>query len=515
MRLRLLPYAAAGAVLLAACGSADGSGGTGGDAGPPRSGGEVVFSVNIDAQSIDAVKCGQNANWGPCQAVYGTLLNVDPGSGQFEPGMAESFTSDDGKVWTLTLRTGITFTDGTPFDAGAVVFNWDRAKDPANLSPGGAIARSMTYEAVDPRTVRVTLPTVNWQLPWALYSELAFIGSPTAVQRAGADFANAPVGAGPFVLESWQRGTRMTLDRNAGYWDRPRPYLDRIVFAPIGPDDQRLNALRSGDVDIMVSLLDEHAERATREGFLDHTLDHVGGSGLRFNFQQGPLVDPDVRLAVAKLIDAQQISEAFYDGAAPATTWVRDGSRLYDPDAVFPRQDVAGAQALIDGYLARTGASDVTVTYKLVGGIPVQDQVAQMVQAQVQRVRGLHLQIVPLEIATYLTDFNKGDFELAVASINGVNPDVLYLYFHSGAAQNYGGYADPATDAALDRARGTPDTAEQLAAYREATKHVAANLGQLSWRYQTTHILAREAVHGIVPSYSSYLRSELVWTGQE
>jgi peptide/nickel transport system substrate-binding protein len=501
------------ALLIAGCSGGGGEPAPGGG-GEPRSGGTVVFSWNSDPQTLDAVRCGNAVAWGACQAIYGTLLNYDAATGEFAPGMAESFTSEDGRTWTLTLRDGATFSDGTPFDAAAVVFNWDRAKDPANLSPGGSVARAMEYAAVDPRTVRITLPQVNWQLRWAMYIELAFIGSPTAIQQKGADFANSPVGAGPFVFGSWARGTRLELNRNPSYWDAPRPYLDTIAFAPIGADDQRLNALRSGDITVMSTLIDEYAGRATDEGFVDHTLPSFGGVGIRVSWRQGPLVDPDVRLAIAKLIDPVQINDALYNGAPAPATFSPPGTTYFDAEAVYPEQDVAGAQALIDGYRARNGGGEVVVTYRLVGGIPLQDQVAQLFQAQVQRVQGLRLEIVPLDISAFVGDLNTGNYQLILNGFNGVNTDALYELFHTGASQNGGGYTDPATDAALERARATEDPAQQLEAYQEAMEHIAANVGHRAWRYQTTHLLARDDVQGIQPNFNYFLRADTVWLEQ-
>lgn len=514
-RSPVVAVVAAMAVLVSACGSA-GGGQAGSDVavGEPQRGGTVVFSNNSDAQSLDAARCGQNANWGSCHAVYGTLLNYDVDAQEFSPGMAESFTSDDGMVWTLTLREGVRFSDGTQFDAEAVVFNWDRTKDPANLSPAASVAKAMSYQVVDPRTVRVTLPSVNWQLPWAMNSELAFIGSPAAIRAKGPDFANAPVGAGPFRLESWTRGTRMSFVRNDTYWDQPRPYLDRLEFAPIPPDVQRGNALRSGDSDLIATLVQREAEQIASEGYADAPLHHVGGVGLRFSHRNGAMADPDVRLAIAKLIDSQQVNNAAVEGIPAATTFAAPGNPLYDPEAVFPAQDLPGAQALIDGYRARTGGGEVVVSMRFIGGQPRGERYAQTIQAQLQRAAGLRVQLVGVDAAAYATDLSKGNYDLFLYGINGVNPDTLYLQFHTGETQNTGGYSDPATDAALERGRATRDPALQLAAYKEATRHIAANLGMYSWHYQTTHLIARDDVHGVRPAYAYAFRTDLVWKEQ-
>ena len=210
--------------------------------GNPQSGGTLTYSFNTDAQSLDPAMCAFGAGFASCQAVFGALMYYNVTSHEFEPGMAESLESGDGKIWTLKLRPNVTFTDGTPFDADAVAFNWQRALDPALLSPSATAAGSITWIVTDPLTVEITSNDVNYQLPLAMTETLAYIGSPTAIKNKGPDFGNAPVGAGPFTLKSWARGTEMILDRNPNFWDQPRPYVDQLVIKTIPADDQRFNA---------------------------------------------------------------------------------------------------------------------------------------------------------------------------------------------------------------------------------------------------------------------------------
>ena len=115
-------------------GEADRSAGSSGSApeGEPTSGGTATFAYAVDAASVDSANCGSSVSWMACTAIYGTLVTFDAETLEYGPGMAESFESEDGKVWTITLRPDLTFSDGTPFDAEAVAFNWDRAKDPVN-----------------------------------------------------------------------------------------------------------------------------------------------------------------------------------------------------------------------------------------------------------------------------------------------------------------------------------------------------------------------------------------------
>jgi len=510
----MVSVATTSALLLTGCGG--GGDDRAGDepTGEPERGGALVLSLGVDFQSVDPPRCGVNPNWGACQAIYGTLLDYDAETQELVPGMAEDFTSEDGREWTLRLREGITFSDGTPFDAEAVVFNWERAEDPANLSSAGPLFQGMTFQVVDPLTVRVSLEEPNWTMPWALNDDLAFIGSPAALAERGPDFANAPVGAGPFTMTSWARGTRMQLDRNPTYWDRPRPYVDSLTFASIPSEDQRFNALRSGEATVMMTLTQGMADRAVREGFVDHPLVQLGGVGMLLSSTGGPTADPDVRRAVAMLVDNTQISEAVLDGDTPATTFAREGSPFYDADARYPGHDVAAAQALIDGYRTRTGGGEVVLSYKMVSGSPREDQLAQLLQAQLQRAEGLRMEIEPVEISAFVSDLRSGNYDLIQASINGVNPDEIYSVFHSEGPANGAGYSNAVTDAALDRARATRDPNQRAAAYQEAVRQVVADTGHIPFRYNTSHLLTEDTVHGVEPAFTYFFRSDRIWMEQ-
>ena len=158
-------------------------------------------------------------------------------------------TTTDGKVWTLKLRAGVKFSDGTSYDAAAVKFNWERHADPANASMYASTAQALTSEVVDPLTLKVTLSAVNGQFPRILSIQLNYIGSPTAIRAAGSQAAynTKPVGAGPFMLKEWVRDSQMTFVRNPSYWNAPRPYVDTLVLKSVIPEDQRLNSFKAGE----------------------------------------------------------------------------------------------------------------------------------------------------------------------------------------------------------------------------------------------------------------------------
>ncbi|WP_214104052.1 ABC transporter substrate-binding protein [Acrocarpospora catenulata] len=478
--------------------------------GEPQRGGTVTYSFSGDASNLDAARCG-TGDWLACSAIYGTLLNYNAADQKFEPGMAESFETEDGRTWTLKLRQNVKFTDGTAFDAEAVKFNWERAADPKNLSPGALVAKSMTLTVVDPLTLRAELKEPNFQLRWALQGELAMIGSPAAIQQKGPDFANEPVGAGPFKLQSWARGSQMILVRNDGYWDQPRPYVDRFVIKVLNADDQRLNALRTGEIDVMATTRGEFGKKGVDAGFQLAELNYILGSGIRMSFTKGDLADPDIRKAVAHLADGDQMIKAFYPGETVARTLAPQSSWIYDPEAKLPTHDVAEAQRLVDGYLARTGKSEVTIAYKYIGGSAFSDGQAQMIQAMLQQAKGVKVELVSQDYATWFADTQRGDYQLQSFAVSGVNPDQLHNYFFTGASRNTTGYSNPAVDTALEKTRTAAEPAAQTEAYKEATRQLAADAAFQPWYYPVAQLLFPKKIHGVVPAYTYFMRPDLVW----
>ena len=185
---------------------------------------------------------GGATSQGQISAIYDTLIRTAP-DGTITPRLAESVTpSEDFTTWTIELRPDLVFTDDTPLDAEAVKFNWDRHTDPAVASqcfPTAATIASSTVEG--PTTLVVELVEPNSQFPFLLEGCLGFIASPAALEQHGEAYgtsAESTVGAGPFMLESFNPGVDNTMVKNPNFWDAPRPYLDRIEIVGVPSDTQ-------------------------------------------------------------------------------------------------------------------------------------------------------------------------------------------------------------------------------------------------------------------------------------
>jgi peptide/nickel transport system substrate-binding protein len=498
MRVRrpLLAAVAAATLALAGCSwNASSDVGNNGDAGTPVKGGDLVLAINTDATSLDPALCGVNG-WTQCEPIFSTLLRYDIEAQEFTPNLAESFESDDGKVWTLKLRSGVKFSDGTDFNAEAVAFNWDRIKDPATQSMAARTASSMRWEVVDDLTLEVTLDKPNYQLPYSLQYGMGFIGSPTAIKAAGEDFGNKPVGAGPFLFRSWTRGTQIDYEPNPTYWEEGKPYLDSLTVKVIAQDDQRLNALRSGEINVDWSLLTKDAKAMEAEGYNVISGPLVGGTGLMFNFDDPVMKDPLIRQAMLHAFDSAQINNTIYPGDQPVDQFLYPDSPYRD-DAygTFPEKDLDEAQRLFDEYLAKTGQDSLTVTMTTYAGIPVLEQVAQVLQAQMQEIDGLTLEIRGMDGVALSGAQAAGDFQVTMGATLSMQMDALYDIFHSTGSRNFSNYSNPKVDEALDLSRSSNDPEEVTEAYEIVAGEISKDGPLRTWRYQTGHLYYPDSVH--------------------
>ncbi|MFI5718783.1 ABC transporter substrate-binding protein [Nocardia sp. NPDC051750] len=456
------------------------------------------MAVNTEGQTMDPAWCATLA-YDRCAPVFGTLLRYDTTNEQYIPGMAASFDSVDGKTWTLRLRPGVKFTDGTDFDAAAVAFNWERVKAPATLSPAARIAAQLSWKVVDPLTLEVTQENINFQLPRALTQGLSMIGSPTAITQLGKNFGNAPIGAGPFVLKKWTRNSQAEFTANANYWDPGLPYVDSFVLKVIGQDDQRLNALRTRQININWSLLSKDAKTIEAEGYTVHSLPLIGGTGLKFNFDDPDLKDPQLRLALQKTFDSAQINSALYPGDKPVDVFLYPGNPYRDDSrGKFPEQDLAGAQKLFDAYLAKTGKAGLTLRLTAYAGIPALDRVAQILQSQLQQIEGLEVGIEQMDNAMLQGKFRSGAYQLGLGATLSEQMDAIYEVFHSGGSANTTRYSNPKVDQALETSRTSNDPGVVTEAYKVVNGEISKDAPLRTWRYQTGYIYTPKNVKGLV-----------------
>ena len=416
--------------------------------------------------------------------MYDGLVRYKDGTLEVEPDLATSWTiSDDGKVYTFKLRDGVTFHDGTPFNAEAVKYNFDRMLDEKHPEHDtGPFPLAFFFSTVDKIDVLDDL-TVKFTLkePYAPFlSNLAYptglIVSPAAVQKYGKDFGRHPVGTGPFKFEEWDSNAKVVVSRNDDYWDGA-PKLDAVVFRPITDANTRVAELMAGGIDLMVEVPpDSLTNLAGDDNFQVY---QQAGPHLWFlilNMKEGPFKDKRVRQAVNYAINKKALVDNVLQGTAevaagptpPAFAWAYDKS--LDP---YP-YDVENAKQLISD----AGATGKEVTFYVTeGGSGMLDPIPMgaAIQADLAKV-GLKVKIETYEWNTFLGKVNPGlagKADMAEMAWMTNDPDTLpYLALRTDAWPDKGGfnsgyYSNPKVDELLEKARTSTDQNERAKLYRE------------------------------------------------
>ncbi len=298
--------------------------------------------------------------------VYDPLMAV-AADGSIQPYLAESMTGNSTfEVWTMTLRPGVKFSDGSLLTAAVVKANFDALL--ASPLSGPALKQVVSVDVPDTMTVVFTLTGPNPTFPSGLTTQVGYPVGEAMIQKAAAGGSGTlvPVGTGPFIYSQWQPNDFFTATRNPNYWREGLPYLDSITFKPIPDTGQRESTLRTGGVDMI-----ESADPTTITNFSGS-----GGSGFQLvDSQTGvigqptfafimlntvvpPTDDLGVRQALAKGMDQAEVQKIIGGPPAkPATGIFTPGSPYYS-DTHYPTYDPSGAKELVNTYKAAHGTPD-------------------------------------------------------------------------------------------------------------------------------------------------------------
>ncbi|MCK9902115.1 ABC transporter substrate-binding protein [Parafrankia colletiae] len=398
-------------------------------------------------------------------ALYGTLMTNDD-AGEIHYQMAESFaTTDNGKAFTLKLRPGIVFSDGTPLDAEAVKFNWDRIKEPATSSPHRSEATMISSSAVvDDVTLTVTMVTqVPKYAQSVVTSSLNWIASPAALRKGVAAFDANPIGAGPFTLKSWIRQGSMELVKNPRYWDSPKPYLDTLTFQTALDTNQRYNTLQTGGADLAIESNPVNFDKAEKAGLPNTVMELSGGLFLAMNTRRAPFDDVRARQAVAAALDLDALNLAAYNGTGTPVDTLFSKASPFHSDTPLRKADNATAQRLFDE-LAADG-KPVSFTFTTA---PTSESktTAENIQAQLGAFNNVKVQVKTVEVAEIVSLRATHDFDATTSSAFFQDPEPrLWTTFSGASPANLTGIADKDLDDALLAGRTAATQQERSEAY--------------------------------------------------
>lgn len=389
---------------LAACGSNANSAG-GGDVDP---GGSFTVSYSVPPMPLDPHRVPSDIAFYTYGApVYDRLTKIDA-NGELAPMLAESWEfSDDGLSLDFKLREGVTFSDGTAFDAEAVKANLDRAR-----AEGSTVAtRFLAVEdvvVVDPMTVRIVTTTPSANLPYTLAGMAGAMVSPEALDNPDLDLN--PVGSGPYTVSELSVGDSVTYERRDGYWG-PEENLPKTITAVGIPDDNaRLNAVRSGQVDI-AQVYPNFVEQAQDlgDGFEVYSFPKGTTQTIALNTTSPALSDVRVRQALNYAIDRDAISDALYNNSCEPTSQPLGAEMpgylenppidyTYDPDKAKELLADAGYE---DGFTFRV---------LVITGASVLETAATAVQAELEEI-GIDMEILKKDATQAPVMFASGEYE--------------------------------------------------------------------------------------------------------
>jgi peptide/nickel transport system substrate-binding protein len=406
-------------------------------------------------------------------AVCDKLFDIDEKL-NIVPQLALSYeTSADGKALTIKLRPGVKFQDGEPFDAEAAKFSLERHLNLLGSFRKSELAALDHVEVVDPLTIRLVLKTPYSPLIAQLTDRAGMMVSPKAVREEGDKFGLHPVCAGPYKFVERVQQDRMVFERFADYWNKDNVFIDKIVYLPIVDPTVRLANLKSGSLDLIERVLatDIKDVRADPNLVLS-TAPELGYFGLTVNINndknKGALSRSEkVRQALDLSIDREALNQVVFNGEfTPGNQWVSPQHPYYQKAFPVRPRNVEKAKAL----LKEAGVSlPVTVDVMVPKG-PENEAVAQVVQSMAAEA-GFDLKIRLIEFATSFKDAQTGNFQIFAINWSGrIDPDGnSYIFLHSGAPQNDGGYSNPVADKLMDDGRLTSDPAERKAIYEKLT----------------------------------------------
>ncbi|MEO1018287.1 MAG: ABC transporter substrate-binding protein [Pseudomonadota bacterium] len=442
--------------------------------------GQIAEPKSMDPSAVTAVN-----DFRILVNLYDGLVRFKDGALEVEPALAESWEiSEDGKTYTFQLKEGVNFHDGTPFNADAVKFTFDRMLDESHpYNDTGPFPLSFFFSAVEETEV-IDDTTVRFHLaePYAPFlSNLAYptglIVSPAAVEQHGADFGRNPSGTGPFSFRVWESNRQVALEQNADYWDGAPP-LRGVVFRPITDANARVSEMLSGGIDLMVEVPPDNVSLFADDP--QFQMFEQAGPHLWFlilNVKEPPFDDVRMRQALNYAIDKETLVNDVLQGTATVATGPTPAAFAwaYNESLEPYPHDQEKAKALI----SEAGYGDgVDVTFFVTeGGSGMLDPVPMgtAIQADLAEV-GINAKIETYEWNTFLDLVNpglEGKANMAEMAWMTNDPDTLpFLALRTEAMPDQGGfnsgyYSNPEVDELLEAARRATDQDERARLYKE------------------------------------------------
>ncbi len=443
-------------------------------------------------------------------AMCDKLIDLDAGL-NLVPQLATAWMWEDPTHLLLTLRSGVTFHDGEPFNAEAVKYKLTRDLTIKGSMRAGEVNSIASIEVVNDLQVRLVLHSPNAPLLAQLADRAGIMISPKAAEAEGAQFGAHPVCAGPYQFESRVAQDSIVLRRFPGYWDAGSYHFERVVYRPMPNSAVRLANLRAGTVDLVEYVLPGDMDAVKADPHLRVvTGDGLAYTGINFNIANGLGAGTDlgrdrrVRLAFEAAIDRDAANQVVYGGLFSPTAQANiAGSPMYVPEVKPPPRNLDRARAL----LQEAGvALPVPVTLTLANSPDIQ-QAAEVIQAMAAEA-GFDVRLRVMEFASALQAGYAGDFQAFLIGWSGRSDadGNTWQLLHTGGTFNFGHWSNAEADAAMDEARTVSDPAARRALYARLW-HVEREEMPLVYLWTAKNIVGLRAdLHGFMPVPDGLIR---------
>ncbi|HEY7070559.1 MAG TPA: ABC transporter substrate-binding protein [Acidimicrobiales bacterium] len=476
-------------------------------------GGKVVYGLEAETADGWCLPEAQLAISGimVARTVYDTLTRPNA-EGKYEPWLAKSVTpNDDYTQWTITLRDGVKFHDGTDLTAEVVKNNLDayRGQYPTRnpLLFIFTFNNIKSVDVVDPMTVSVSMNE-----PWVSFDAYLYGSGRVGIMGQAqlddtTNCAENMIGTGPFMKKSWTPNQKFVAVKNPDYWakdaeGRQLPYLDEIDYVPIVEVAQRVNALQSGDINAMhtsdpLTISDLRGLSDSGDINLTESTDFGEISYIMLNSSAPPFDNINARKAIAYAFNFDDYNQIRGKGILKqATGPFAPGSVGNLDDTGMPTFDLDKAKAAVADYKAETG-QDLKFSYTTTqAASTVAD--AEFLKQEAEAA-GMSVEIVTVDQSTQIDTAINGDFQ-AIGWRNhpGGDPDEQYVWWNSTYPTNFGRFKDPEIDSLLEQGRTTADSGQRKTIYEDLNKRFGEEVYNL-WNYYTPWSVATATnVHGVL-----------------
>jgi peptide/nickel transport system substrate-binding protein len=468
-----------------------------------------------DAATINPFQSNEAEGDWRCKMLFDEVVRANPATYALEPGLASEWVVDDLTI-TFTIRDNATFSDGADVTADDVAFTLKGVLAGSTAAPRQAnylsIDGAQAYadgeaddvtgiEVVDAKTLRVTLASPDaaflysmrfiWTVPKAALEGKSLADDP---------FFQAPIGAGPYVFESWTSGGDFIANRNPNYWQEGKPAIARLTHRTIADAQSIVLALQTGEVD--GSNYPNPAAKAELEQNADLVIlvpPFSYPNGWMFNLENEHLAKPEVRRAIAMALDSETFAaDSLLGLGKPGLGPIAPDNWAFDPELEPIPYDPEAARQLIAG----SGSEGAQIRFCVNQGNVLREDWLIFSQQALQEIG---IEVVPevIDYPTLVTRVTElGDYDATGVDFAGAtaDPSDLFDSYHSSSSGNYMNYSNPELDELLTQARETLD--------QEAAKPIYAEIQRIIMTDVPTHYAwYRPFLHAVDKRFEGYTDS--------